>query len=348
MRLKETTKYDSILFITHHYYHPRNQNLATSLGKKYNVLFPSGAEDSSSTLSLSLKSISSLLRLGLAGRNNDIPKHIDNIDVFASPMWKRGRFVLDYHVPLVPELKWLKLNNLAGFVQFLMPRLVESAKVVIAPNQRMLDHAARYAKIKRRYVIPNYPSKKFHRNINSAAARNRLGIPENQIVALSVLAGRMREIYGADLLFKTWKKVIRKFDQAHLYLLGDTKWLGYDSRLLRQIQSNKVHFVGRVPHNEVPYWIAASDICLSQRTPGFPSEYYDIYDSLKLSEYALFEKPIVAAGYSECSDYLCAKTNVESFSNAIKQAINGYAPSPVPHTWEENEKKIHEAYSMVF
>jgi hypothetical protein len=113
------------------------------------------------------------------------------------------------------------------------------------------------------------------------------------------------------------------------------------------LKSAGIRFVGRVLHSEIPYWIAASDICLSQRTPGFPSKFYDIHDSMKISEYAVFEKPIVAAGYSDCRDFLSASTNAESYSNAIVSAFRGNAPRPTPHYWEENEPKIKEAYSLL-
>ena len=66
-----------------------------------------------------------------------------------------------------------------------------------------------------------------------------------------------------------------------------------------------------------------------------------------ISEYAVFEKPIVAAGYSDCKDFLSASTNVESYSHAIVSAFRGNAPSPTPHFWEENESIIKEAYSLL-
>ena len=109
-----------------------------------------------------------------------------------------------------------------------------------------------------------------------------------------------------------------------------------------------MRFIGRIPHTDIPYWIAASDICLSQRTPGFPSEFYDVHDSMKISEYAVFEKPIVAAGYSDCKDFLSASTNDESYSHAIVSAFRGNAPTPKPHFWEENESLIKEAYSLLY
>jgi hypothetical protein len=69
---------------------------------------------------------------------------------------------------------------------------------------------------------------------------------------------------------------------------------------------------------------------------------------MKISEYAVFEKPIVAAGYSNCKDYLSASTNVESYSKAIISAFRGKAPKPTPHYWEENEAIIKEAYLLLY
>jgi glycosyltransferase involved in cell wall biosynthesis len=301
-----------------------------------------------SILSLNLSEVKRLIKLGLNGYGSSMPKHVDNIDVLVSPFLVGGKYLLDYHVPMDIELKWLGMTSLARITQILMPKLVKSASVVIAPNKAMLNHAFKYGETANAFIIPNYPLKRFKVDIAKEVARAKLGIPENSRMVLSVCAGRVREIYGIDFLLQTWIKVAKEVEGTELYLIGATTELGYSKSLEKHLEAYGVHFIGNISHNDVAYWIAASDVCVSQRTPGFPVNFYNIYDSLKLSEYASFEKPIVAAGYSNCDDYLSPKTTVSEFSRDIKRALNGDAPKPQPHFWEENEQHIIDAYNLLY
>ena len=339
---------DNLLFISHNLSHPRCRYLISTLKKYYRIMIPAEDKQFKSILHSNLDNAARLLKLGVYGTNTTMSKHIDGIDIFVAPFWRRGDYLLDYHVPMVPELNWLRMWYLAKYTSLLLPGVIKSSKVVIAPNKQMLDHAATYSKVKQGYIIPSYPQRKFKINANQDLARKKLDIPMDSRMALSVCAGRLREIYGFDLLLKTWFQVRRRLKGAKLYLVGSLSSLNLDNMVIKKWEELDIHFVGRVPHKEVPYWIAASDVCLSQRTPGFPRQFYDIYDSFKLSEYAAFEKPIVAAGYSECKDVLAADTTIDSFSKAIIAAFNGKAPKPKPHFWEENENLIREAYSHLF
>ena len=311
-------------------------------------MIPADNNQFKSILHSNLDNAARLLKLGIYGANITLPKHIDGIDIFVAPFWKRGNFLLDYHVPMVPELNWLKMWYLVKYTSLLLPGVIKSSKVIIAPNKQMLAHAATYGKVKHGYIIPSYPQREFRINTNQESARKKLNIPMDSRMALSVCAGRLREIYGFDLLLKTWLEVRKRLNGIKLYLVGSLSSLNLDNEVVKKWKALDIHLVGRVPHREVPHWIAASDVCLSQRTPGFPLQFYDIYDSFKLSEYAAFEKPIVAAGYSECEDVLAADTTIDSFSEAIIAAFKGKAPIPKPHFWEENENLIREAYSHLF
>jgi glycosyltransferase involved in cell wall biosynthesis len=338
----------NLLFISHNLSHPRCRYLISTLKKFYRVMTPADGKQFESILYSNLDNVRRLLKLGIHGTNITMPKHIDGIDIFVAPFWKRGDFLLDYHVPMVIELNWLKMWYLAKYTSLLLPGVIKSSKVVIAPNMQMLNHAATYGKVKHGYIIPSFPQKEFKISTNQETARKKLNIPLDSRMALSVCAGRLREIYGFDLLLKTWLKVRRRLKEANLYLVGSLDYLNLNKKLIQKFESASIHLVGKVPHGEVPYWIAASDVCLSQRTPGFPRQFYDIFDSFKLSEYAAFRKPIVAAGYFDSEDVLPADTTVDSFSAAILAAFNGEAPEPKPHFWEENESLIREAYSHLF
>jgi glycosyltransferase involved in cell wall biosynthesis len=287
------------------------------------------------------------MSVGLAPLKSNSPKHVDNTNILIYPFWRGGSYVLDYRCPMEVELEWLGLRSLARLSRLWMPSAIRRAEVLIAVNQRMLRHASRQADVKRRYVVPNYPLKSFRISITQEEARRKLGIDEAAPMAVFVGGGRLREIYGIDLLLKTWIEVARSIQGVRLAIVGNVNQLEYTKNETAKLENFGVTFAGRVDNSEVPYWIAASDVCLSQRTPGFPSQFYDVYDSIKLSEYAIFEKPIVAAGYSRSEDYLSPRADVGAYSNSIIRAFRGHAPLPVPHTWEENLSIIKEVYSHV-
>ncbi|MFW9795385.1 MAG: glycosyltransferase [Candidatus Thorarchaeota archaeon] len=301
----------------------------------------------SDRLSIGSKSAFTMLNLGLSARGRRMPMHLDGIDVFITPFLRKAAFLHDYHVPMIPELVWLGHYPLAAVARTMLPYSLRNAKVVIAPNSRMLAHATGYARLPESYIIPNYPLKSFYVKISAEAARERLQLPQEQQIALFVGGGRIREIYGFDLLVETWIEIRKKEPDATLYILGPNRQLGMNSDTLQSLGKKGIEFPGIIPHSQIPIWISAADLCVSQRTPGFPDQFYNIHDSIKLSEYALFEKPIVTAGYLPCSDYLSSDTTIESFSAAILDGLRGKAPKPKPHTWEENIPTIRKAYGSL-
>ena len=289
-----------------------------------------------------------MFNLGMTALGRNLPMHLDGIDVFITPFMRGAEFVHDYHVPLVPELMWLGHFPIAAIARTLLPDSIRNAKAIIAPNWRMLAHAAEYAKLPEDFfLIPNYPLKRFYVNIKMEEARNKLSLPQDKQIVLFVGGGRLKEIYGVDLLFETWCEIRSKVPDAVLYVLGPVHKMGLSPEAVRELRRKNIVFAGVVPHTKVPIWIAAADLCVSQRTPGFPVQWYNIRDSIKLSEYALFEKPIVAAGYLPGPDYISAKTTVESYSEAILSGLRGEAPKPTPHTWEENLPTLRKAYKVL-
>ena len=338
---------DSVLFLSHHITHPRNQYILEFLSKTGRASVPVFSYTSSSLLSISIDSATNMLNLGLAGFEWDRPIHLDGIDVFIHSFIRNRPYLHDYHAPLVPELIWNGLSPLARAAQCLLPGSLSRAKVVIAPNCIMLAHAARYARIPESFVIPNYPPKSFFRDIPTHSAREMLKLPEDREIAVFIGGARLRKVYGIELLLKTWMQVQKRKPDARLYILGPYAQLDYDMTTLSRLRDKGITFVGMVGRHEIPTWISAADLCLSQRTPGFPKRFYNIQDSLKLSEYALFKKPIVAAGYLEGTDYLSTETSVESYRTGILDCLNGNAPVPTPHTWEENIPKLKQAYDIL-
>lgn len=104
---------------------------------------------------------------------------------------------------------------------------------------------------------------KFHANASGAAVRERLGIPAAAPVVLSTRSFT-QPYYNIDLVVETAARVRERFPDAHYIIAGNE---GDDARFREHARSvgltDRVHWVGRIPHAELPQWLAASTVFLT-------------------------------------------------------------------------------------
>jgi glycosyltransferase involved in cell wall biosynthesis len=324
---------------------PRNRRIIEFLKSKYEIVFPWGSEGR--TLGANLNSLLKILAIGGASLSTNCAIHFDVIDVFASPFLRNKRYILDIRCPVPIELKWLGYNALAQMVEPMLKRCVNDARIMIAASDLMLDYAHNYGKCQYEFVIPNCPSRSINQKFSKDEARKELGIDSAKQMGLFLTSGRLRKIYGIDLLISTWMRVRKNLQDSALYIVGPFEELGLERNHLSKLRERGIFFTGQVNHETVAMWILASDVCLSQRTPGFPTRYYNHQDSLKISEYAALRKPIVAAGYAASPQYISAKQTPEGYSEAILEAFLGNAPVPNPSYWEDNKAILTDAYDIL-
>jgi glycosyltransferase involved in cell wall biosynthesis len=88
-------------------------------------------------------------------------------------------------------------------------------------------------------------------------AQGRLGLGGKIILTVA----RLTPWKGVDRIVETLPKVRRRIDEANLVVVGDGPELGNLQRLARALGAKEyVSFVGRVPHEEVPYYLRAADV----------------------------------------------------------------------------------------
>jgi len=88
-------------------------------------------------------------------------------------------------------------------------------------------------------------------------ARKRLGL--NGKIILTV--ARLTPWKGVDRIIEILPEMRRQINEANLVIVGDGPELGNLQRLARGLGVNgAVSFVGRVPHEEVPYYLRAADV----------------------------------------------------------------------------------------
>jgi N-acetyl-alpha-D-glucosaminyl L-malate synthase BshA len=120
------------------------------------------------------------------------------------------------------------------------------------------------------YIIPNGINLQKFSNVQREHVRDKLGIQEKEKIIIFV--GSLYPIKGIKYLIQAIHIVKEKEENARLIIVGD----GHDKAELENIvQELKlkpyVTFVGRVPNDKVPEYLAVSDIfVLPSLSEGFP------------------------------------------------------------------------------
>jgi glycosyltransferase involved in cell wall biosynthesis len=104
---------------------------------------------------------------------------------------------------------------------------------------------------------------RFHAAVSGAAVRERLGIPAGAPVVLSTRSFT-QPYYNIDLVVDTAARVRARFPDVHYIIAGNE---GDDARFREHARSvglvDQVHWVGRIPHAELPAWLTASTVFLT-------------------------------------------------------------------------------------
>ncbi|OIQ05082.1 MAG: glycosyltransferase family 4 protein [Candidatus Altarchaeum sp. CG_4_8_14_3_um_filter_33_2054] len=108
-------------------------------------------------------------------------------------------------------------------------------------------------------VIPNGYNEKIFKQISEQECRNRLNIPENKKIIVSV--GMLEEIKGHEYLIKAMRKIVDKEKDVLCIIVGSGQ---LKSKLQKSINNlhidDYVKLVGAKPHNEIPLWMNACDL----------------------------------------------------------------------------------------
>jgi teichuronic acid biosynthesis glycosyltransferase TuaC len=122
-------------------------------------------------------------------------------------------------------------------------------------------------------VIPNGVDTEKFRPLPKKEAREKLGVPLNKKVILSV--GHLTQNKGFDLVIKAVKILLQEYHQRNIYLaiVGDGV---FRNKLEKVVASSGldpyVRFTGSLPHEELFLWYNAADLfCLASDIEGWPN-----------------------------------------------------------------------------
>lgn len=147
---------------------------------------------------------------------------------------------------------------------------------------------------KRISVVPNYVNIKDYsvENVDLTAAL----VDQYQGQVVATYTGGFDHHRGLDILIKATKIVKDQVPSFHLVLVGGGSNEEELRQLVRDLElDDKVTFAGYVPHEQLPSYVSASDICM---IPHLKNPHTDNTIPHKLFQYMLKSKPIVA---SDCN-----------------------------------------------
>ena len=264
-------------------------------------------------------------------------------DILVLPLvLRRKRYILEYRSPWSIEVEnefgqgpWVHLSVIIENIA------LRHASVITLTTSRLIMKVRRFRKLV--FVIPNYPLRSFRATVPREEFRRQHNVRGDEGVVLFV--GRLSRVEGADLLPDIMARVWERTN-AVFWIVGDGPFYPLLEKFEKKFP-NRVRLFGWRPHEQIPNFINAADVCITPRHTSSYSQFYNEEGLHKISEYMFFGKPIIACGIGESKEYLLVKEG--EMVEGIVKALRGEAPLPTPRTWEDySEKKILEMFSLLF
>jgi glycosyltransferase involved in cell wall biosynthesis len=157
-------------------------------------------------------------------------------------------------------------------------------------------------------------------NITLTKAKLNLDIDTNYICFVGYLASWQ----GVEYFIKALPYVIKYFSNTKALIVGDGPMKDELAALANQLDVvDKIIFVGKIPYNQVPLYINASEICVTPKKPLRSG-----YSPLKLCEYLACSKPVIATrtnGFELLEEnnagLLINPENQQEFADAINMLL---------------------------
>ncbi len=203
-----------------------------------------------------------------------------------------SRFIFEKHSDPAAYKKGFFRNLVMSIYSKVERFSVRRADAVIATGPGLAEQARRMAPKGPVYHLFDIPSSLLEAEPESVE-RTRKELRQNINEVLITFVGSFAVYQGVELMFSAMPAVIRKHKTARFIIIGGTPAEIEERRqVLRQegVESS-VSFIGKIPPDDLPSYLAASDILLSPRRAGANTP-------LKLLDYMKAGRAIVASDNS--------------------------------------------------
>lgn len=222
------------------------------------------------------------------------------------------------------------------------------------------------AKVWQSYGVPQHKLLTAHDGVDlklfgtvmkQAEARKTLGIdPGKRII---VYTGALKSDRGIELILDS----ARRIKDADFYIIGGNQheiehWKSEVARL----NLTNAHLTGRIPHRDVPQWLAAADILLMMWTWRVPT--IRVCSPMKLFEYMAAERLIVGPAFPTVLEVLedqkdailFEPDNPDAMETALREGLSKSHETELParayekvsrdYTWEARCRLILDSLTL--
>jgi glycosyltransferase involved in cell wall biosynthesis len=242
---------------------------------------------------------------------------------------------------------------------------LETANCIICVSEQLKTHLVRKWQIPAQKILvfsncvdveQFRPDSNIRRQV-----RESLGIKKEPLI---LFVGNFYEWHDIGTLLGAFSSVLNERPDARLILVGDgTQRETMEQRSNELNVSHAVHFIGRIPHADVPGYMASADIAI---VPYPKMDQKNWLSPLKLFEYMASARPIVASAVGQVVNIIQHEENgllvppddVTQMADAImrlvadkelrmrlgKQARNDAIQH---HSWEEYLSRLENVFTDV-
>jgi len=300
--------------------------------------------------------------LRLALKNNyDIIHCVEDAGILGmiiSVLTGKSRLIFEIHSdPFSYKKGWLQNEVLHLYVK-IERFVIRHADAVIATGPGLVKQAQELVRNVTVHHIFDIASSLVESEKNKCSViRKKLKQRDDE--RLITFVGSFAIYQGVDLIFKSVPIVIKRNPNARFVIIGgsDSEIAEKKSWLKQKSVSSAVTFVGKVPPDELPDYLAASDILLSPRMAG-------VNTPLKLLDYLKAGQAIVATDVPSNTLILDSSTAVivspepEAFAEGIccllsnekrriSIALNGKKLSGSRYSFTEFKKRMNDCYKVL-
>jgi len=210
------------------------------------------------------------------------------LEANASEVWHQanwGKLTLKRLCALCEDISFSGARAIVVVSDVLKKQLVElgaeEGKIIVNPNG----------------VAPEI----FHPGISGNKVREKLGLHQKKVVGF---LGSFDYWHGAEILAQAVGHVLKEEPLARFLFIGHGRLREKVEGIVKDSgAADKALFVGSVPHEEVPQFLAACDILVSPHVPlAQGTEFFG--SPTKLFEYMAMGKPIVASRLGQIAEVL--------------------------------------------
>ncbi len=145
-------------------------------------------------------------------------------------------------------------------VDTIIRKVLNSSDAVILESHATFNEATKIVPdTTKLHLIPaGIDIERFHPALNGNPIKKKLGIERNKVV-FTLRSHKPK--YGLEFLIRAVPLVTKENKDIIFIIGGDGPLKSYHERLAENLKVNdKILFTGRIPHNEVPYYYALSDV----------------------------------------------------------------------------------------